>query len=152
MISFNSLFEKINKVVPDPKMFFWIVVSVADAAAVNPKSTHTFLANGLSTFPIKEKPVFIKVRKSLSKKSNNFTISDSWFLKKFILVVETFAKVLRIFETCILVRNNLCRKLALSLASSIAFVERFRVTRVPFCIPDYNLLSCESDNFTFKVL
>ena len=34
MISFKSLFEKINVFIPDPKIFFWIAASVADAVFV----------------------------------------------------------------------------------------------------------------------
>ena len=30
--------------------------------------------------------------------------------------------------------------------------ERFKVTSVPFFIPDFNLLICELDKFTLKVL
>ena len=36
--------------------------SVANAAAFNPKGTKTYLANGLSKFPIKNKPIFLKVQ------------------------------------------------------------------------------------------
>ena len=49
-----------------------------------------------------------------------------------------------------LVNNNLCEKLVPSLR--IIFGERFKVTSVPFFIKNYNLLSCELDDFTFKVL
>ena len=34
----------------------------------------------------------------------------------------------------------------------ITFDDRFKVTSVPFFISDFNLLSFEIDNFTFKVL
>ena len=37
--------------------------SVADAAAVNPNSIKSLLANGLSTFPIKNNPVLAMVLK-----------------------------------------------------------------------------------------
>ena len=37
--------------------------SVADAAAVNPNSIKLLLANGLSTFPIKNNPVLVMVLK-----------------------------------------------------------------------------------------
>ena len=37
-------------VIPDPKIYFQIAVSVADAAAVNPNAIKTLLANGLSIF------------------------------------------------------------------------------------------------------
>ena len=44
------MFEIINAVDPDPKIFFWITASVADAVAINPKGIKTLLANGVSTF------------------------------------------------------------------------------------------------------
>ena len=44
------------------------------------------------------------------------------------------------------------QKLYSSLELPITFDERFKVTSVPFFIPDFNLLSCEWGNFTFKVL
>ena len=40
----------------------------------------------------------------------------------------------------------------LVIESLITFDERFKVPSVPFFIPDFNLLSCESEDFTFKVL
>ena len=39
-----------------------------------------------------------------------------------------------------------------SLELPIKVDERFKVTSVPFFIADFNLLNCESDNFTFDVL
>ena len=45
------------------------------------------------------------------------------------------------------------QKIGSSLASPIMFDKRFIVTWEPFFIPDSrHLLSCELDNFTFKVL
>ena len=61
----------------------------------------------------------------------------------------------RLFEAlkaCVLVNNNLCGKLFLSLESPKTFEEIIKVTSVPFPIPDFDLLSYELDNFTFKVL
>ena len=43
-----------------------------------------------------------------------------------------FTKALGIFETCELVDNNLCGKLATSLELPIKFDERFKITCVPF--------------------
>ena len=40
----------------------------------------------------------------------------------------------------------------LSLESPAIFDEFFKVTSVQLFIPDFNLLSCELDNLTFKVL
>ena len=67
VISFISLFEIINVVLPDPYTFSWIAASFADTVAVNPNGIRTLLANGLNTFPIKGKPVFSNGPKSLPK-------------------------------------------------------------------------------------
>ena len=58
----------------------------------------------------------------------------------------------KFYKTCVSVNKNLCGKLFSSLESPTAFDERFKVTSVPFFVTDLNLLSCELDNFTFKVL
>ena len=55
-------------------------------------------------------------------------------------------------ETCVLVNNNICRKLFSSLELPTTFHEIFKVPSVLYSIPDFHLLSCELDNFTFKVL
>ena len=62
-----------------------------------------------------------------------------------------FQKALRTFEPCVLVNNYLCGKLFSLLESPTVFDEVFKVTSVPFFVPDFNLLSCKLDNFTFKV-
>ena len=56
MISFISLLEIINVVIPDQQIFFWIAAFVADAATVNPNAIKTLLFNGLSTFSLKGIP------------------------------------------------------------------------------------------------
>ena len=66
--------------------------------------------------------------------------------------MELFAKALLRFKTCVLVNNNLWGKLFSSLESPTTFDEIFKVTSVPSFVPDLNLLSCEVDSFTFKVL
>ena len=63
-----------------------------------------------------------------------------------------FWKALSIFETCVLVKNKFSVRLVSSLESSTIFNENLKVTWVPSFIPDLNLLTCELDNFTFKVL
>ena len=68
------------------------------------------------------------------------------------LAEELFLKTLQSLETCVLVHNNLCRKLFSSLESLTTFDEIFKVTSEPFFIPDFNLLSCRLENFTFRVL
>ena len=47
---------------------------------------------------------------------------------------------------------GLSEKLFSSLESPTVFEEIFKITSVPFFIPNFNLLSHELDSFTFKVL
>ena len=49
------------------------------------------------------------------------------------------------------VNNNMCGKSTLSLELQIKFDARFKVTSIPFFILDFNLLSCELDNFTLRI-
>ena len=62
------------------------------------------------------------------------------------------AKALRRFATFLLVKNHLWEKLVSSSELSIIFDDRLRTTSVSFFIADFNLLSCEFDSFTFKLL
>ena len=50
---------------PDPNIFLCITASVADGAVVNPNGNKTLLANGQSTFFIKNDPGFSNGPKSL---------------------------------------------------------------------------------------
>ena len=80
--------------------------------------------------------------------SRDYIILNNWVCKNFILADEPIAKTLRIFGTYnVLV--NLCGKLASSLELLIKFDRRFKVTLVPFLIPDFNFLKCESFSFPF---
>ena len=133
---------------PDPNIFLWIAVSVGDPAAVNPNGIKMLLANGLTTFFLKGNPVFSNGPKSLPKNSPNYPILCNWVFDNSILTEELFAKALKSFETCELVNNNLCEWLFSSLESTATFDEHFKVTSVPFFIPDFNLLNCKLDNFT----
>ena len=55
-------------------------------------------------------------------------------------------------KTCVLIDNNLCRKLFSSLESPSIFDKSIKLFQHhPFFIPDFNLLSCELNNFTFKM-
>ena len=73
----------------DQKIYFWIAASVAAVAAVNPNGIKIFLANGLSTFFIKDKPVFSNGPKSLPKN----LILCTWVVDSYILAEEPFAKL-----------------------------------------------------------
>ena len=74
IISFISSFHVINVVIPKSNIFFWIAAFVADAAAVNINDIKTLLANGLSTFFIKGKPVFSNGPRSLHRNLPEFLI------------------------------------------------------------------------------
>ena len=78
MISFISTLEIIDVVLPDSNIFLQLAAFVVDAAAVNPNRIKTLIASGLSTFPIKGKPVFINGPKSLPKNLLDCTILCKW--------------------------------------------------------------------------
>ena len=106
----------------------------------------------LSTFFTSDKNKFFgKFITDSCKDPPNCTILDSWFFENYILTDKLFAKALQIFETCVSVNNNLCGKWVSSFESPTTFNERFKVTWRPFFISDFNLLSCDLDNFTFKI-
>ena len=94
------------------------------------------LVNGLRTFPIKGNPVFSNCPKSLTKNLPNYPILCNWLFDSFILAEELFAKASRSFQTSVLVNNKLSEKLFPSLESPKIFEEIFKVTLVPFFIPD----------------
>ena len=91
-----KLSPKYAKLSPDPNIFLWIPVSVAQAAAVNPNRMEKLLASGLCTFFIKGNPIFSNGSKSLSKNPSDCPILCNWILK-----LEKLEKSL---ETC----NNWC--------------------------------------------
>ena len=127
MISFISSLEIINVVLhkaksegqTDSNIFLWIAASVVAAAAavaaVNPNSIRTLLANGLSTLFIKSKPVHSNGHKILPRHTPDCPILRKWVFDNYILPEELFSKALQSLETCVLVNNNLCRKLFKSL-------------------------------------
>ena len=103
-------------------------MSASDGATVNPKDTIKLSTNGLNTFSVKVKPVFINGPSSLPKNPLHCTIFDNLVFKNFILGYKPFVKALEIFETCLLVNNKLCGKLVSSSKSPITFDENFIVT------------------------
>ena len=62
------------------------------------------------------------------------------------------AKALRRFATCLSVSNNLWGKLVSSCELPITFDDSLKTTLVSFFIAGFNLLSCDFDSFTFKML
>ena len=83
------------------------------------------LTKDLSTFLIKDNPVFSNDPKSYLKIL--LVVFDN-----FILAEKLFLKAILSFETCVLLNN---------LESATAFDESFKVTSVPYFIPDFNILS-----------
>ena len=66
MISYISLFEIVSVVVPDLRIFFWIIASVAAIPAVNPNGGKTLLARDVSKFFIEEVFVIKKLKDTVS--------------------------------------------------------------------------------------
>ena len=84
-------------------IFLCIPTSAADADAVNPKGTKARLANGLITFFISGNPVFSNGPSNLPRNPPNWIIFDNCVFDNLIPVDELLVKVLRRFETCLLI-------------------------------------------------
>ena len=82
----------------------------------------------------------------------NCIILNSSVFENFILADKPFAKALRIFETCVSVNLNLCRKLVSLLEFQIKFDKTLQVPSDSFFIANFNLLSWRFYNFTFIAL
>ena len=145
-----SSFDIISVAVPDPKIFLCIPASVADAAVVNPNKIKMLLANGLIAFIINSSPVFNNVPRSLSRNPPDCIVLDSWVFDNLISIDALFAKTLHRLATCLLV-NNLLGKLVSSSELRI-FYDNLKTTSALFFIAAFNLLTCEFDSFTFKLL
>ena len=130
--------------------FLCIPVSAADAAAVNPKGIKTLLANGLITFFINGNPVFSNGPTNLPRNPTDWIIFDNWVFDNLISADELFAKDLQRLDTYLSVNNNLWGKLV-SLSPTM-FDDNLTTTSDSFFIADFNLLSCECDSLTFKLL
>ena len=146
MLSFIFSFEIISVAIPNTQILLLIDASVAVATAVNPNEVQTLLANGLSTFFIKGNPVFSNGPKRLRKNYPDFPILCR--LSYFMIAENLFAKALQNLEIWLLVNKNLWRKLITLLASPATFDKSFKLTSVPFFLPDFNLLSHKLGSFT----
>ena len=83
--------------------------------------------------------IFTNCPNSLPENPPDYPILCNWVFDNVLLAVKSFAKALWSLKTCVLVNNNLSKKLFLSLESSTTFDESFKVTSVPFFIQDFNL-------------
>ena len=126
--------------IPDPRIFLFVFfLSVADVAVVRPS-----IPKGLITLFNNGNPDFNNGAKNL--KSPPFCILVNCASDNLISVDEWLAKALRRFATCLFVNNNSSSELP------IIVDDNLKITSVSFFIADFNLLSCEFDNFTFKLL
>ena len=96
---FVSSLEIINVVLPNPNIFHWINVFVANTAAVNPNRIKTIRASDLSTFPTKGKLGFSNGPASLIRNPSDCPVLCSWVFDDFKLAEELFVKASQIFET-----------------------------------------------------
>ena len=117
MISSISSFDIIDVVCcvtskgcAQPWDFLCIPVFASNAAVVNPSGTKTLLANDLSTFFFKSKPVFSNGPIHIPRNPPDCTILENRFFDTFILADELLVKALGTLETCLSVNNNLCGK------------------------------------------
>ena len=131
------------------RFFFCIPASAADAAPVNPNRIKTLLANGLITFFIIRNRVISNGSRSVTRNPLDCIILDNWAFDRLILVDELFAKALRRFTVTY---NNVWGKLISSSELPIIFNDNLKTTSVSLFAAYFNLLSCEFDNFTFKLL
>ena len=78
---------------------------------MNPIVIKTLLAYCLSTFPIKDNPIFSNGPKRLPKNPSDFIILCNWVFGSFLLADEAFPKALGSLESCVVANNNFWRKL-----------------------------------------
>ena len=110
------------------------------------------LDNGIITFFINGNPVFTKGPSNLPKNPPDCIIFDNRVFENLMSTDELLANALQILETCLSVKNNSCGKLVLSSESPIMLGDNLITTSFSFFIANFNLFSCEVDNFVFKRL
>ena len=89
---------------PEPCIFFCILPSIADTAAVKPYDANTFLANGNATFI--NRPA--NLLNNLPKNPADCTIFFICVLRNFISVNKLLLIALRNLVLCLVVNNNSC--------------------------------------------
>ena len=93
------------------------------------------MAFGLSTFPIKIRPVICN---GLHRSLPNCVILDSWVFENFILADQPIGKPLIIIIRYCIHQSHLMKDL--------------KLPEKHFFIPDFTLLCCKFDSFTFKFI
>ena len=84
----------------EPRIFFRIPASVADAATVDPNGIKMLLANGLRIFSINGNPTFKSGLRNLLRNLLGDTLIDNWVFENLVLANELLVKALPSFETC----------------------------------------------------
>ena len=97
---------------------------------VNPNGIKKLLANGLVTFFIKGNPFFSNGSRNLPRNLPSCINLNNWVLDNLTSIDELFAKALRRFATCLLVNNNSCEKLILSIELPTIFDDNIKTTSV----------------------
>ena len=118
-----------------------------DAAPVNLNGIKTILANSLSTFFIKGNPFFSIGPKSLAKKPPNCLLILYQLINHLQKLYEALKLVYQL--KIIYVENYSCHQ---NHQLHLIKVSKLLLYYSLFLILIYLLLSCELDNFTFKVL
>ena len=110
---------------------------------------NTLLASAVSILFINGKPTFINGGRILTRNPPDCIILDRKMFDTFSLTKKFFSKALQRLEAYITVNSKLCGKLV-SLVP-IMFDDNLRVMSVAFFVADFNLLSCQSESFTFTL-
>ena len=108
------------------KDFILIAAFVADAASVNHNGASTFFANCANTAFINGEKTFINGPRSIRRNPPNCIILDSSAFDNY-CIADKLLKTFQTLETYLLVINNFCGKLALSLELPDIFDDNIRV-------------------------
>ena len=142
-MSFFSLLEIIKVVVPEPGIFFWIPLSIAEAAAVIPNWAKICFANATSTF--NKRPVIL-----LNNESKN---PPNWIILDFCVVGSSINWIFSLnaflsLVFCLGVNDNSWGKLFR--LNILIFI--LKVAPVWFLTAVFGLFNRESDNLRFTLL
>ena len=134
----------ITNLTPSPLIFFCILPSIADIAAVKPNGANTFLANGIATFINGPANLLNNVPKNPHDCINFFICALLNFKSVAILLFIAFLNLV----LCLVVNNNSCGSSSLLKI----FILIRKVVLSLFVTAFFNLLSCKFVNLTFTLV
>ena len=143
-MSLISSFEIITVAVPEPCIFFWILASIAEAAAVIPNGAKIFFAIGTATFISWPADLL----NNDPKNPPGLIILEIWALESFISVDLLLLNAFLNFVLCPVVNNNSWGK---SFPSN-TFKLILKVVLVLFLTGVFSFFSYVSVIFTFTLL